>query len=266
MSDKRRADAYLVESAANALRIIGLLRFSGVVTVTHVSAQLGVSKATAHRLLSTLVAEDFAVRDPVHRRYHLGAALLQVSEHAPDAKERARLRRPLEVLAARVGETVKLHVLEGIHVRSVEVVEGRHTVRVGAAIGELAPANATASGKILLCHESEEDLRARFGGKLPKRVEQTIVDWDEFVTQLHTVRKRKYAVNFSESSRGVNGISVAVNDETGQAIASLTVAAPSDRLTRDDHKKVLGHLLATSDGLDVAAVKARANRLPHPVN
>lgn len=237
-----------------------MLRSSGSLSVTQVGSELGVSKATAHRLLSTLVSEDYAIRDPVHRRYHPGGALLRLASQASDSDERNILRAPLEQLSARLGETIKLHVVEGIHVRAIEVVEGTHTVRVGAAVGELAPANATAAGKLLLSFESEEDLRKRFVGKLPKRSKQTVVDWSEFMVELQLIRQRRYAANFGESSEGVNGLSVPVKSDAGEMVAALTVAAPAGRLTRSDHERFLGPMLATAGVLDVNLIEMRARR------
>lgn len=253
-----RSTPYLVESAANALRLIGIIRSSGTLTVTQAASELGVSKATAHRLLSTLVSEDYALRDPVHRRYHPGGVMLQWSSSSSGSEERNRLRRPLERLSARLGETIKLHVLDGIHVRSIEVVEGTQTVRVGAAVGELAPANATAAGKLLLSLESEEDLRERFRGKLPRRSEQTMVDWNEFMVELQLVRQRKYAVNFGESTSGVNGLSVPVKSPEGEMVAALTLAAPASRFSRADHEGALGPMLSTAGSLDVGLINMRS--------
>lgn len=260
--DETKNNPYLIESAVNALRLIGMIRSSGNLSVTQVGLELGVSKATAHRLLSTLVSEDYAIRDPVHRRYHPGGALAHWAMDAPDSEDRKMLRAPLEQLSARVGETIKLHVVEGIHVRSIEVVEGTHTVRVGAAVGELAPANATAAGKLLLSFESEEDLRKRFFGKLPKRSKQTVVDWSEFMVELQLIRQRRYAANFGESSDGVNGLSVPVKTVAGEMVAALTVAAPADRLTRSHHEKFLGPMFATAGALDVELIKLRTVRGP----
>lgn len=258
MRNTSRDNPYLIESAANALRCVGMLRARGSLTVTEVSIELGVSKATAHRLLSTLLSEDYALRDPVHRRYHPGGAMFEAGLSAPvNARVRQTLRRPLEDLSARTGETIKLIVLEAAHGRVLEAVESTHTLRVGAAVGELQPANVTAAGKVLLCRHTEEELRERFGGRLPARTTNTIVDWIDFALEMQKVRARGYALNLQESTSGVSGLAVPIKGERGEILAALALVAPAERLSQASHKHPLGLLLHTAAVFDIAALRAR---------
>jgi DNA-binding IclR family transcriptional regulator len=253
-----KRNPYALDSATNALRIIGLLQARHSITVTEVSRELGVGKSTAHRLLMTLVAEDFVVRDPVHRRYHPGRALVRAGLSVlGDFDVRRRASQPMAKLAERTGETVKLLILEGPYARVLEVVEAPQSLRVGGSIGELLPANATAGGKMLLSQETEEALRERFRGRLPKLTEHTISDWDELVVELQAIRQRGWAANYEESAVGVHGLAVPVAGRAVPTLAALTIAAPTSRIPRGQHVEILRQLLDTVASIAAARGTSR---------
>lgn len=244
-------EAYALKSAANALRVIALLGSHRTVTVTDVSLELEVGKSTAHRLLSTLVSEGFALRDPVNRRYHPGRALVEVGLTAlEDIKLRSGMERPLATLAAEIHESAKLLVLDGPYVRTVRSADGNPSGRTGESIGPLLPANATAAGKVLLSGESLESLKIRFKGKLPARTSTTITDWDAMMDELRLVRERGWSWNDSEATEGLRGLAIPVVEEGGRVISALSVVAPSERMGPEDQMRILRHMFAAVFGLN----------------
>jgi DNA-binding IclR family transcriptional regulator len=187
-----KPNPYALDSVSNALRVIGLLGERGTITVTEVAVELGIGKSTAHRLLMTLVAEDFATRDPVHRRYHAGRALVGAGlSLLGEFDVRKRASKPMRRLTEKTGETTKLLILEGPFARVLEVVETGQSLRISGSVGQLLPANATAGGKLLLCNETEEALRERFGRHLPPVTDDTITDWNQLMVELTAIRRAR---------------------------------------------------------------------------
>jgi IclR family transcriptional regulator, acetate operon repressor len=62
-------------SVDNALRLMLTLQDGRPMRVTEAAALLGVSRATAHRLLATLEGRHFVEQDPATRAYLVGGAL-----------------------------------------------------------------------------------------------------------------------------------------------------------------------------------------------
>jgi DNA-binding IclR family transcriptional regulator len=235
-----KSDVYTLDSATNALRLIGLLGERGTITVTEVSNELNVGKSTAHRLLATLVAEDYATRDPVHRRYHAGRALVGAGLSAlGELDVRRRAFHPLRQLAVQTGETCKVLILEGLFARVIDTAETPQSLRVGGSIGDLLPANATAGGKLLLSGESEESIRERFGKRLPSLTANTISDWDDLMVELQRIRERGWASNVGESTPGVVGLAVPVQGKSVPTVAVITLAAPAERLPRSHYVRTV---------------------------
>lgn len=256
---------YTLDSAANVLRVLRLLGERGTITVTEVSKELDVGKSTAHRLLMTLVAENFAARDPVHRRYHAGRALVGAGMSLLGGFDvRKRASAPMRQLTATTGETTKLLILEGPFARVLQVVETEESLRVGGSIGDLLPANATAGGKLLLSNESEDALRERFGRKLPKLTEATIADWDELIVQLQTIRSRGWASNIGESSPNVTGLAVPVQGRSVPMVAVLTLAAPSDRLPPQKFQSTLALMFRAAEQMRRSTSTSRRSTTANP--
>jgi IclR family transcriptional regulator, acetate operon repressor len=222
--------AYAVESVDNALRILQALRDSGQVRISDVSAELGIARSTAHRLLSMLVYRDFAIRTEDHA-YLPGPALSAPPLRGePTQRLRQALRPRMEALCARVSETVNLTVRLGAQTRFLHTVEPAQVLRVGDRTGTILPAWKTSGGKVLLAELPDAELTALLSG-VAQRPPAGLTGRERraLAGELRVVREQGYAENIEESESGVCAVGVCVRDGSGEAVAALSVAAPSVR-------------------------------------
>ena len=218
---------YAIESVDNALRILQALRDSGRVRVSELAAELGIARSTAHRLLAMLVYRDFAVQAE-DRSYLPGPAL--------SAPQRLRqvLRPHMEALCDQVSETVNLMVRLGTQTRFLHTVESTQILRVGDRQGTILPAWKTSGGKALLAELPDAQLSALLrtaAGRPPDGI--TDGERRSLVSELRRVREQGYAENIEETESGVCAVGVCVRDPAGEALAALSVSAPSVRYTPD---------------------------------
>jgi IclR family transcriptional regulator, acetate operon repressor len=217
---------YAIESVDNALRLLQVLRDSGQVRVSDAAAELGIARSTAHRLLSMLVYRDFAVRTDDHV-YLPGPALSAPPLRGEPAQHLRQLLRPhMEALCDRVAETVNLTVRLGAQTRFLHTVECAQVLRVGDRQGTILPAWRTSGGKVLLAELPDAQLRAA-SGRGPDRLADS--ERRALVAELREIRERGYAENLEESESGVCAIGMCVRDGAGEAVAALSVSAPSVR-------------------------------------
>jgi IclR family acetate operon transcriptional repressor len=223
---------YAIESVDNALRILQTLRDSGRVRVSEVAAELGIARSTGHRLLSMLVYRDFAVRTDDHA-YLPGPALSAPPLRGEPAQRlRQALRPHMEALRDRVEETVNLTVRLGAQTRFLHTVECARVLRVGDRQGTILPAWQTSGGKVLLAELPDAQLTAVLrgaAGRGPGRL--TAAGRRALISELRTVRERGYAENIEESESGLCAVGICVRDGAGDAVAALSVSAPSVRYT-----------------------------------
>lgn len=248
-----------MDAVANALRTLRLLQQHGRLSVTGLSAALGVGKSTAHRILQTMVDEGFVARDPVKRNYHAGQVLVSAELSVlGNFDVRRRAHQPMVTLAEKTGESYAVVTLEGAHARVLHLVRGIREPRVKGSVGQVLYAHASAGGKLLLGDESVENLQRRLGKHLPSLTENTISDWDELSVELRTIRDRRWATSFEESALGINGLAVPILGRFDAPFAALTLSAPTDRLTRGD---LVDHI-----GLMMNAAQQMTQLLKEPEN
>ncbi len=260
MPAKREASATEeTRTVAKALEI--LLCFSHSepeLSLTEISARLGIHKSTMHRLLGTLEAKRFVQRDPETGRYRLGTRLLElaflVMEHN-DLQQRARPH--LYRLVEECQETVDLSILDGDSVVYLEVVESPHRVKLADRPGKRLPVHSTASGKALLAFVAPDDLERLLPGELTRYTESTLATREALLRDLEATRKRGYAVSFQEYEAGINAVAAPVLDMRGRPIAAIAVAGPAFRLTRERIEEIAPSVRATADAIarDVGAVR-----------
>lgn len=230
MQNNPELPPYAIESVSNALRLLSLFRHRDSLRVTDASAELGVARSTAHRLLMTLAHEGFVQQERNSRAYRPGPALLEFAFPSAGVPELRQVARPLmEALSHQLDETVNLMVLEGRSIRFIESVECDRLVRVSGRRGALLPAHATAGGKVLLAAMDPEDVRALFEDRLPRMTEQTTTDMQAFLEELSDIHRKGYALNLEESLEGLHAASVPVADATGRTVAALAVSVPDKR-------------------------------------
>ncbi len=230
----RTPPAYPIASVDNALRLLRLFRDQPRVRLSEASEHLGVAVSTAHRLLAMLAYHGFVRQDPDSRAYLAGPALVEIGLAAVRQLDiRAQARPVLEDLAAALGETVHLTVLEGGDVRYLDAVESSRALRVTARTGSVLAANCTASGKALLAGLPDAEVTARFAGHaaLPALTGRSITRRSRLLAELRAVRERGFAVNREESEEGVASVAVPVPGPRELPVAALAVSGPVSRMT-----------------------------------
>lgn len=247
---------YPLGSVDRVLRLLVLLQRRGSLRVHEAARELCVAPSTAHRLLSMLLAHEFAVQDST-RAYRAGPAMTTVSATpSNDAQLRTSAHRHLDAMARATGESVHLMVLEGAGARFIDGVEGKHALRVASRIGLTLPAHVTSGGKVLLAELSREQLGELYPRGLPLTPDAAGPDLNALIRELAAVRRRGYAVNAEESEQGVNAIGAAVRDRTGRAVAAVVIAAPSLRLSRRAMAALSGPLQATAAAVSASLCSA----------
>jgi DNA-binding IclR family transcriptional regulator len=233
-------------SVANAARV--LKAFSAIERewgVSEMARRLDIAKSTAHRLLATLTDEGLLEQDAGTGRYRLGLAVFDLAAAVQSADLHEAVLSPMTSLRNRTGETVQVAVLDGREVVYVERLDSPNTLRLFIGVGRRNWAHCCGCGKVLLAFSPSDRVdRLLDGWALPQRTPQTITSLPALRRDLDETRRRGYSMNRHESEVGVVSVAAPIRDATGQTIAAISVAGPSDRL--DQHLLELSQ--ATMEG------------------
>jgi IclR family transcriptional regulator, acetate operon repressor len=228
--------AHPISSVENALRLLVILRDRQQIRVSEASAELGVARSTAHRLLAMLHSYGL-VEQGRDRAYRVGPVLAEIGLSAlRQVDVREHIRPFLEQLVAELGETAHLIVREGLNCRFLESVEGTHALRTTARVGIAYPVHATSGGKALLAELTEDELLQLFpDAELPGHFGTRAA----LFAELEEIRRDGYARNRGESEPGIAAVGLVLRTSSGRIAGALAVSAPETRMTEERHVEVL---------------------------
>jgi DNA-binding IclR family transcriptional regulator len=223
-------------------------------TMSQISEMIGINKSTVHRLLSTLEKKRFVERDRVTGIYKPGLRLLQIASLAMEQNNLRRLAAPfLQDLCSRYRENVNLSLLDGADVIYVDVVESSQRVKLAATPGQRLPAFCTASGKSILAFLPEDQVRHILERGMPSYTPSTVVSTEDFFNNMRQIREQGYAISDQEFEEGINAVAAPI---CNQPIASVSIAGPAYRLTRERMLEVGPELLAVAKNIALEVERA----------
>lgn len=213
--------------------------------MTEIAAQVGLHKSTAHRLLATLESRGFVQRDPQNGLYRLGLSLLRLIHVTLNHDDMLQLAIPyVQKLSEAFEENVHLAVLDETNVVYVHIMESHQRVKLAAALGQSLPAHATASGKAILAFLPEEELRDILAKGMVRYTQNTICSVEEFFENRLRIMERGYAVSNQEFENDINALAVPVLDAGNYPVASISIAGPAYRLTKERILEIAPSLLS----------------------
>jgi DNA-binding IclR family transcriptional regulator len=211
--------------------ILSFLSEGGPATLAEVVGGTGLSRPTAHRLLSALEAHRLVGRSG--GRYSLGARLLGWGSRVMDLDLIEAARPVLAALRDETGESTQLYVREGdlrVCVAAVERTGGglKDIVPVGAVL----PLDRGSGGKVLLAWAADGEGLASSG-----TVE---------------VRGRGWAESVAEREAGVASVSAPVFGTGGALRAAVCASGPVSRLGEHPGERLAGPVVAAAREIEDA--------------
>ncbi|QJR09608.1 HTH-type transcriptional regulator XynR [Usitatibacter rugosus] len=197
-------------------------------------------KATLHRLLGALVAHKLLAVDDRDGTYRVGLRALEMAQKSWEGLDiRGAAADEILWLGDETGETVHLAVIDDIEVVYIDKVESRQRIRMFSAIGKRGPLHCTGVGKAMLAFV-DEAARGPLIDRLPlKRFTQhTFAAKTALVKHLAEIRRVGYAKDLEEHELGIRCAAAPIFDYRGRVVASVSVTAPSFRLTLEHLEKI----------------------------
>lgn len=197
-----------------------------------VTTSTGLSRPSAHRILGTLVAEQF-VRRTSDRRYQLAPLMYELGLNAPSPVGDTEALRPLiQQLADATGDTAYLAMRQGDYAHYLLRCEGAYPIRTHVVqASQSRPLVSTHCGRSLLAALPEGDaediiLRAQadtdlFLGSTPNSLRD----------EVDFARERGFAWAQDVTFVGITGLTVAVPNPVGLPFLAISISSISQRLS-----------------------------------
>lgn len=199
-------------------------------TLSEVARLANVTRATARRILATLVAMRYCASDG--RYFHLRPRALGLGlSYLNSLPFWAHSHRTVESLRDETSESCALAVLDETEIVYVQRLPSRRILTANLGVGSRLPAHVVSLGRVLLAATPTPDLE-RFleQVELKRLTPRTIVDREVLRRELTKVAEQGYAWVDGELDLAICGIAVPVRQQNGQVIAALSVNTISGTL------------------------------------
>ena len=243
-----QASKLAIESLNRGLDLMEILAERGLVKLAELVDLLGTSRATAFRVVKTLQERGYVEHVPDLHAYRLGPGAFIVGARSQTSAIVQLAVPAMTNLHETSGETVNLGLFRGGRLVYVEIIEGKHAMRMTGTVGEEAPLHATAMGKATLSVLPEDRARTLVGPEpFASLTPKTRRDWEELQRDLRTARGRGYAVDLEEMDVGAACVGAAIRANDGEPVAALSVSGLAARFTAKERERI-GRTIATWTG------------------
>ncbi|GAA3865449.1 DNA-binding transcriptional regulator KdgR [Celeribacter arenosi] len=218
-------------------------------SLADLAARAMTSKATAHRLLNTMIELGYVEREEDTERYGLTLKLFSLG--ARSVQDRSDLLwaadRVMAKLSRQTGESINLGVIDNIDEKVVYThkYDSHYNLSMQSTLGRRNPLHSTSLGKALLAWRDPAEIAERVSRMTFERsAPRTITDKDVFLADLAATRERGYAEEIEESEAGVRCMAVPIFDHLGRPIAAMSIAFPLFRFSEEKKPEIVETIIA----------------------
>lgn len=226
-----------VSSVLKVFNILSALAEQKDIGVSELSQRLMMSKATTYRFLQTMKTLGYVKQEGEADKYALTLKLFELGAKALEYVDLIELAdKEMRIISQAINETVHLGAIEEDSIIYLHKIDSSYHLRMHSRIGRRNPLYSTAIGKILISHQSKEDVRALLSQvEFIKHTERTHENVEQLLEELEVVKSQHYSEDIEEQEPGVRCIAAPVYDRFGQAIAAVSISFPTVRF--DDARK-----------------------------
>jgi len=207
--------------------------------ISEIAQAVGLHKATAYRIVTTLVNYGYLEWIAEGQKYRLGLELTNLGFKVIRRMDLRHEALPyMKELVQEWDETCDLSIFDQGRAFYIEVLRGNHALTIAAAVGQRLPPHCTASGKLFLAYLPHEELVAILNQPLTSYTDNTITSPEMLREQLEVIRERGYAVDNEEYELGICAVSAPIFNRGGSMIAAIGGPSPTSRMTPERIVKI----------------------------
>lgn len=207
----------------------------GAERISVLAERVGLSQATVHRLLKSLLEEGMVEQDARNKRYRLSLEFFALAAKAGNTGNLREVVRPSMLrLSASLGDSLFLLARSGFDAICLDRSEGPYPIRTFTGdIGGRVALGVGQGSLAILAFLPEDERETVIQYNLPRLKDFHLYDEVLLRAEIDNVRRLGYAARNTGVLPGMAGVGVPILDRSGRAVAALSVATISDRLNAD---------------------------------
>jgi DNA-binding IclR family transcriptional regulator len=238
-----------IQSVKRATDIISLFSSSQTsLGITQIATALGLNKATAWGLVTTLEKQGFLRQDPDTQKYGVGSKLFELGMvYVGSLEINTKASRQMHGLASRTGLNARVGIWDGGSVLITLLALPKAEDSLSHQIGPRIPAHCSGVGKALLAYlEPDEIDRYLRATPLARHTRATIVSSEELLDDLAKIRERGYSISREEMIPGLVALGAPIFGRTRGLAGAASISGSPATLTGKQLEKVADELLRTA--------------------
>ncbi len=253
----------MVKSADRVMQILEAIG-SSEEGKTHgeLSSTLHIPKSSLSLLLANLVDREYLSLSGTDRRYALGPQVLVLASRYLSSLDIVQLGQPvLKKITRAIDESAEIAIKRGHEIIIISKEDRSQPLSRMIQLGDRAPIYATAAGKAILAHLSDDEIDQYISSvELTAITKATITDPDVLWRQLYAIRSGALARSNEELHEGITALACPVFDLYGSVVASMVLPIPTIRFTPEKEENAekilrgasieLSHQLGFDNGSD----------------
>jgi IclR family transcriptional regulator, acetate operon repressor len=250
-----RSGKSLEISVKSSLRTLQILEYidskQRAVTIAELSASLGFPQSSTSTLVQSMINAGYLVVDHDGRRILPSSRTAALGNWVEPSVSRADIRSLMAAVAERTNQTILLGVPADLCVRYIDVIPGRHAMRLDIPVGARLPLTEAGMGRLLLSEMTDEMVtelwqqtrqRVRQNGAQAIRPSEVSNLWNanpfvsplhEIVTELREIRRNGFAISLGRISFGAGIVCVALPRGPLEQPIGLGIGGLSELISRD---------------------------------
>ena len=250
-----RSGKSLKISVKSSLRTLQILEYidskQRAVTIVELSASLGFPQSSTSTLVQSMINAGYLVVDHDGRGILPSSRVVALGNWVEPSISRADIRSLMVEVGERTNQTILLGVPSDLCVRYIDVIPGRHAMRLDIPVGARLPLMEAGMGRLLLSEMTDETVKELWR-QTKQRVKQEGAQgirpsdvsnlWNanpfvsplaEITVELDEIRRTGYAISLGRISLGAGIVCVALPRGPLEQPIGIGIGGLSDLISRD---------------------------------
>jgi IclR family KDG regulon transcriptional repressor len=222
-----------IQSVERALAMLDILaKSANAQTIPELAKTMDINRATAWRLINTLLEFELVEKDDESGRFTVGSGAFKLAASTHTNTMSRKARPVLERISALFGASAFLEIAARGELIVLDQIRMDLPEDLDLA-GMQVPLNCGSVGKLYLASLSDAELEKYLSTSLDSLTEFTVTDPSELRTQVLEARISGVAYNYKEHNLEWCGISASIRARDGKFIAYLNITLPTATTTKD---------------------------------
>ena len=198
----------IVQSVERGLTILEIVAEHNEISLKDISTISGLNKATAHRLLSTLIAKGYIEQVDKNGNYRLTYKLFTLGNKKISRVNSKKVAHGfISDLSNTIESTVHFVVEdrpEVVYLYKIDPSISNSNFIMQSQAGKRAPMYCTSAGKALLSTYPDSKIKEVWDAtEIKALTPKTIIEFEAFLEEINLIRSQGYALDFEEYEIGL---------------------------------------------------------------